>query len=127
MRSVPEWRGQTDDDAIPTRVMLRIFERYAGTCACCGRKIMVGEGWCADHITALVNGGEHRERNLQPLLAEHHKNKTRADVAIKSKNNKRRAKHLGIKRKSSFQTNKTGKWKKKISGEVVLRAANPLE
>lgn len=122
-RTLPEWIGLSPDAAIPPRVRLRIFDRYDGRCCCgCGRKIMAGEKWQCDDRKALINGGERRESNLWPLLTEHHKIKTRTDVAIKSKTYKRRAAHLGLKRKrSSFQTNRDGKFRKKLSGEVVLR------
>ena len=121
-RSLPEWIGSGPDAAIPPRVRLRIFDRYDGRCQCCGREILAGEKWdCEDEI-AIINGGERRESNLRPFLHEHHKAKTRADVAIKSKTYRTRARHLGIKRKrSSFPTNKDGPFRKKLTGEVVRR------
>jgi 5-methylcytosine-specific restriction endonuclease McrA len=122
-RTVPEWIGASPDAAIPPRVRLRVFDRHDGKCQCgCRRKIQIGEPWQCDHIVALVNGGAHRETNLHPMLAEHHKNKTRADVALKAATYKRRLRHLGIKRKrSSFQTNRDAPFKKKMNGEVVRR------
>lgn len=123
MRSVDEWIGKTDDDGIPGRVMIRIFDRYEGRCQCgCNRKIMPGENWVVDHRIALINGGEHRERNLQPLIGAHHQVKTRQDVAIKSKIARTRSRHLGIKRKrSSLPCGKNSPFKKKVTGEVVRR------
>lgn len=123
--SVPFLSGlaRAPDAAIPPRVRLRIFERYEGRCQCgCTRKIQVGEAWdCEDEI-AIINGGERRESNLRPFLHAHHHQKTAQDVAIKSKNYKRRAKHLGIKRnRSSFQTNRDAKFKKRMDESVVLR------
>lgn len=100
MRSVPEWIGKTDDTPIPPRVRLRVFDRFHGICHRSGRKIGAGEKWECDHVIALGNGGEHRESNLAPILAGFfHKLKTKEDVALKSKNAKVRAKHLGIKKK----------------------------
>jgi 5-methylcytosine-specific restriction protein A len=92
------WHGKTDDSRAPPRVALRVFERFNGKCACCGRKIQPGEKWQLDHVEALINGGRNNESNLQPLLEEHHKNKSRADVAQKSSTYRKRSKHLGIKR-----------------------------
>lgn len=121
-RSVPEWIGSSPDAAIPPRVRLRVWERGIGHCNECGRKIMAGETWELDHKTALVNGGKHRETNLQIICLWCHRSKTRADIAIKSKTSRVRTKHLGIKRKrSSFKTNRDGNWKKKISGELIRR------
>jgi hypothetical protein len=121
-RELPEWVGKDSDAAIPPRVRVRIFDHYDGRCCCgCNRKIMAGEAWQCDDRIALINGGERRESNLWPLLTEHHKNKTRVDVAIKSQTYKRRARHLGIKKRSSFQTNRDGPLKKRMDGSVVRR------
>lgn len=122
-RAVDEWIGKTDDSVAPPRVQLRVYMKFNGVCQCgCGQSIRAGQKWQTDHVIAIINGGENREENLQPLLIEHHKAKTRQDVAIKSKTARVRAKHLGIKRKrSSFGTNRDGIWKKKMSGEVVRR------
>lgn len=104
MRPVPEWIGKHHLEAIPPRVLVRVFEKYGGVCQCgCGRKIVSGEAWELDHIVALINGGEHRESNLQPLLYEHHKIKTRADVAQKSKSYEIRKRHIGIRRRPTFR------------------------
>lgn len=96
-RSVPEWVATHDDQAIPPRVRIRLFEAAAGRCAVCSRKIGPADAWQADHIIALTNGGEHREGNLQVICDWCHKAKTREDVAIKAKGAKVRARHLGIK------------------------------
>ena len=84
VRAVPEWIGKTPDTKAPPRVSLRIWERENGMCHLSGRKIMPGEPWQLDHKIALINGGENRESNLFPALADKHKEKTRADVAEKS-------------------------------------------
>ena len=96
MREVPEWIGATPDTPIPPRVKLRIFERDKGRCHISGRLIRAGERWDAEHIKALCNGGENRETNLAPALTDLHKGKTANDVAEKSRNYRKRAKHLGI-------------------------------
>jgi 5-methylcytosine-specific restriction enzyme A len=117
-RSVPEWIATSDDSAIPVRVGLRIFERAAGRCTECTRKVGRGfERFAYDHIIALVNGGEHRESNLQVLCAGCHTDKTRADVAEKSKVARIRAKHIGAKVKRPWHPT----LRKKMNGEVVPR------
>lgn len=124
-RSLPEWKGSSPDAAVPPRVRLRIFEVFNGRCQCgCNRKIMVGERWDAEDEIAIINGGERRESNLRPFLIEHHKEKTRRDVAIKSKTYRVRAKHLGIRpQRPSFQTNRNAAFKKRMDGTVVRRDA----
>jgi 5-methylcytosine-specific restriction protein A len=94
-REVPEWKAKHDDEPIPTRVKVRIFERCAGRCAISGRKVRAGE-YDFDHIIALANGGEHRERNLQVISRDKHREKTVADLAVKSKIARTKAKHLGL-------------------------------
>lgn len=95
-RTVETWVGSTDDAAIPTRVRLRVFERHGGVCALSGRKIMPGDPWDLDHRVPLILGGRHAEDNLQPVLREAHREKTKADVSAKAKADRIRAKHLGV-------------------------------
>ncbi len=97
-RTVPEWIGSSPDSAIPPRVKLRLFEKAGGKCECCGRKLYPGDKYQFDHIIAIINGGENREKNLQVLCDWCHKSKTKQDVKSKSKTAKVKAKHLGIKR-----------------------------
>lgn len=97
MRELPEWIGATPDSPIPDRVKVRVFTRYEGRCHWTGKRIMPGDHWDADHVIALINGGENREANLAPILrGKAHKEKTAQDVAIKSKTYRMRAKHLGL-------------------------------
>jgi 5-methylcytosine-specific restriction enzyme A len=96
-RATKEWIGKTDDAMPPPRVRLRIFERTGGVCHISGIKIRPGDKWQADHIVPIILGGENRESNLAPALVEPHKEKTKAEVKIKSKISDTRKKHLGIK------------------------------
>lgn len=121
-RAVPEWIGRTPSTPVPPRVRIRVFIRDDGRCQCgCNRRITVGEKWQTDHRPALINGGENRESKLITLLTEHHKKQTAVDVAEKSKVARIRARHLGIKKPSTFACSKASPWRKKISGEVVRR------
>lgn len=95
-RSTPEWIGKTDDTPVPPRVKLRVFETHGGICAETGVKIRGGDIWDCDHEIALINGGENRESNLRPVLRTAHREKTKADVAIKVKNDRVRKKALGL-------------------------------
>lgn len=99
MRAVPEWIATHDDQAVPPRVRLRIFERHNGICYLAQRKIAAGEPWDLEHIVALCNGGQHRESNLAPALRDKHKAKTREDMAEKSATYHKRARHVGVKRR----------------------------
>jgi 5-methylcytosine-specific restriction endonuclease McrA len=116
-RSTPEWVGKTPDTGVPPRVRLRIWEATGGRCHICDQKIHAGEKWEADHVTALINGGENRESNLAPAHVTCHSAKTRADVAEKSKVSRMKAKHIGAKQKKPWHP----RFKKKLDGSVVDR------
>jgi 5-methylcytosine-specific restriction protein A len=122
-RELPEWIGKSPDSAVPPRVRLRVFDRYEGRCQCgCNRKIMAGERWDLEDTVALINGGENRESNKKPWLSEHHPKKTAQDVAEKSRVYRKRAAHLGIRKRSYFPGSRNSGWKKKIDGTVVPRS-----
>ena len=113
-RTVPEWIGKTDDTPVPPRVRLRVFDKDDGKCCECGREIRPGDRSETDHITALCNGGENRESNLQTLCGWCHDEKTGADVALKAQVQRTRKKHLGVERKrSGFRGHR------KFNGDIV--------
>lgn len=121
MRSVDEWIGKTDDTPAPARVRLRCFEREGGVCFLSGVKIRAGMRWELHHGKALINGGENRESNLFPVLYKAHKAQTALDVAEKKMIYRKRSKHLGIVQTISQRKTLQSKFKRKVSGEVVLR------
>jgi len=120
-RSVEEWIGKTDDDMPPPRVRLRIFRAHNGRCHITGRKIRPGDKWECDHIKALILGGENRESNMAPALVIPHDEKSAEEMAVKAKTDEIAKKHLGIRKPSSFQNSRTGKYKTKIGGRTELR------
>lgn len=104
MRSVKEWIGKTDDTPVPPRVRLRVWERYRGKCHRCKRKIFAGESWTCEHVIALANKGENREKNLNITCAWCLPGKNAEDVAEKSKTYARKAKHIGVKKPRSIRS-----------------------
>jgi 5-methylcytosine-specific restriction protein A len=103
MRSVPEWRGRTDDSPIPPRVRLRVWERGIGHCEECGRKIMAGETWEVDHRIALILGGPHAEGNMRVVCLWCHRSKSRMEQARKAKADVVAKRHVGIRKRRSFR------------------------
>lgn len=103
-RAVKEWIGKTDDARVPPRVRLRVFTARDGICHISGRKIAAGEPWELEHIVALCNGGQHRESNLAPALVAPHKLKTAADRAEKKIIDRKRKKHLGIRKAPTLRS-----------------------
>lgn len=99
MSSVEEWIGRTDDEPFPPRVRLRILRRHGHKCAGanCGRRIRGGDRWTCDHIKALINGGQNRESNGQPLCEFCNPIKNATDVAEKARVDRVSKAHFGIK------------------------------
>lgn len=117
-RSVPEWVGRHDDQKVPDRVRLRIFDREGGICHLTGEKIdPVRDAWDLDHKIALILGGGHRETNLFPAKREPHRRKTAVEVAVKAKIARTRKKHLGIAKPKSSLSHP--RFKKLMDGTVV--------
>ena len=117
-RAVPEWIGKSDDSPIPPRVKLRIYQKAEGRCVKCGCEAWAGE---YDHAISLILGGQNRESNIQLLCVPCHKAKTKLDVKLKAKVARVRKRHLGIRKPSKFACSRDSRWKKKLTGEVVLR------
>jgi 5-methylcytosine-specific restriction protein A len=82
-RSRPEWNEPNHDKPIPPRVKLRVAALANYCCEICGARVRFGGE--IDHRIALINGGEHKESNLQFLCAADHAAKTKTDLAIKSR------------------------------------------
>lgn len=122
-RSVPEWVGKTPDSMPPPRVKLRILERHNFTCFWSKEPIKPGDKVEFDHAIALVLGGENREANLVPVLANEHKVKTRRDIIEKVKRAKSLKKTYGLATKNSrpIPGSKASPWKKKFDGTTERR------
>jgi 5-methylcytosine-specific restriction enzyme A len=97
-RALPEWIGKTPDTPVPDRVQLRILQRQHGKCALTGRKFRVGDKKRLDHILAVIDGGKNQESNLWWIIDAEHKDKTKAEAAVRKKVRARAKKHAGIKR-----------------------------
>ncbi len=120
MRSVSEWIGKTDDQKVPDRVRMRVFDREGGICHLTGEKIdPVRDEWDLDHKVALILGGEHRETNLFPAKREPHRRKTAVEMKVKSKIARTRKKHLGIAKPKSSLSHP--RFKRCMDGTVVDR------
>ncbi len=120
-RAVPTWEASHDDQAIPPRVKLRIFDAAGGRCAHCTLQIVGKLLPAYDHVVALINGGRHAESNLQLLCVPCHAVKTGADVGEKAVVARVRKKHIGIRKPSRFLAARNSIWKKKMDGSVVRR------
>lgn len=113
MRKVPEWCGSNDDAAIPSRVKVRIYDRFEGRCVVCTQTPTAFE---IDHIVPLILGGEHREGNMQLICKPCHKAKSKLDVKLKAKVARVRKRHLGIKKPRTIRS-----WRR-FDGSIVHAA-----
>src|ERR1700722_7238512 len=94
---------------------------------------MVSGGKCRDCKLRIVGrpeyhhenedtfGGSNLLDNCVVLCRRCHGIITGKRAAVIAKSTRVRNKHIGIKRRSSFQTNRDGIWKKKMDGSVVRR------
>lgn len=121
-RSTETWVATHDDQSIPPRVRLRVFEREQGRCHRCRRKLGPSDRWSIEHMIALANGGRHAEDNMAISCAWCKPLKDAEDVAIKAKGARIRARHVGVKPdRPSFSTNRNARFKRKLNGTIVER------
>lgn len=122
-REVEEWVGKTPDSKIPDRVKDRVWEREKSRCHRCGRRHRGTEkGWIIEHLLALINGGENRERNLCLSCPWCKLEKDAEDVAVKSKSAAVRQKHRGItKPKRPMPGSRASGIRKRMDGTVERR------
>ncbi len=125
-RSVKEWRGKSDDTKIPPRVRQRIFDRDKGICHICKLPIKTGETWHADHILALIEGGENRETNIAPAHAHCNLSKANGEKARKAKVARTRKKHTGAVRTQGKIQSRSFGWKRKAQKPKLTLPPRPL-
>lgn len=124
-RPVKEWVGDTDEQRAPPRVRLRVFDREGGKCHIC-RQPIIGKKWAMDHVTALINGGENREKNLKPVHIACHAEKTKQDVAEKAKVAATRKAHLRIVDAPTMQSAPFQKSRKAARRQQVAASKLPI-
>jgi 5-methylcytosine-specific restriction protein A len=106
----------TERRSISTARRVAIFVAAKGICHLCGGGIQ-GKGWEVEHVIPLAMGGADDETNMRPAHKACHAPKTAEDVADIARAKRREARHIGIKKRGWPKS----KWRKKVSGEVVLR------
>lgn len=106
----------------PKKVKQQRWEHCNGKCeGSCGRVLRTGHIHY-DHDIPDAMGGEPTFENCRVLCTECHGAKTgQRDIPTIAKSNRVRDRHLGIRKRSSFQTSRDGPFRKKLSGEVVRR------
>lgn len=100
-RAVPLWVGKNDDSMPGIHVLLRLYARQNGLCACGCTRVMSFERdeIDCDHIVPLRDGGPNDETNLQLMLQEHHRGKTRDENIARGEERRHKAKAFASLRK----------------------------
>jgi 5-methylcytosine-specific restriction protein A len=107
----------TDRRSLSPTKRVALFEQHRGVCHICEQRIQVGQPWDVEHVIPLALNGADDASNMRPAHKACHGEKTKADAASWSKAKRVRAKHIGAKRPSGFQS----KYRKRMDGTVVLR------
>lgn len=93
-RPVKEWVGRRPESMPGQLVLLRLYAKQNGICACgCGIVMNLNRDQVdCDHRLALIDGGENRESNLQLLLRKHHRAKTSIENTQRAEGRRHQAK-----------------------------------
>lgn len=112
-----EWVGHTPEAMPGQTVLLRLYTRQNGLCACgCGKVMNLNrDAVDCDHKLALIDGGANEEHNLQLLLRACHKGKTSAEATARSEERRHKAKAFTALRKPAFQSRPFAKSSQKYS------------
>jgi len=98
------------------------LKRAAGKCEATGCGAVYGVKFHFDHVIPDALNGEPTLENCAVLCHVCHAHKTRNhDIPRIAKAVRGSDKHLGIRKQSKFSCSRDSKYKKRISGEVVLR------
>ena len=115
---------------LSTMKRLKVFEKAGGRCHICSQRIQAGQVWEVEHVRPLALHGKDDESNMAPAHVLCHSGKTADDVAAIARAKRRKAKHIGIKKASTFPKLPPGyrfDWRTrrpvKIGGGVVRRDA----
>ena len=92
---------------------VRVFDAAKGICHLCETRIHAGERWEAEHPRGLAFNGSDNEDDLRPAHVRCHKPKTAAEATRRSKADRQRANHLGIRKPRTIT-----RWRK-FSGAIV--------
>lgn len=93
-RPVAEWVGSSDDAMPGIHVLLRLYARQNGICACgCGQTMNLDRDEIdCDHKVPLRDGGQNRESNLQLMFRKHHRVKTSGENIARGEERRHKAK-----------------------------------
>lgn len=119
------WTFPEPRDRLTRKQIAELFLRQDGKCPECLQKLHMkgNKPVCVDeHVNPLWRGGSNDLANRELWCVPCTKPKTAEEAGQRAKTLSVRDKHIGaVKRKSSFQTNRDGKYRKKMDGTVERR------
>jgi 5-methylcytosine-specific restriction endonuclease McrA len=100
-----------------------IWERAAGVCVLCQRRIDgVRERWIVEHIRALELGGVDDLSNMAPAHEACALAKTRDDHRRAARAKRKKIRHIGADApKRALPFGRRSRWKRTLSGKIVPR------
>lgn len=82
---------------------VRVFDAAKGICHLCGHKIdEAKESWDVEHVKPLWLNGADSESNMKPAHKDCHAVKSASESAPRAKGTRIRARHIGIRAKSTI-------------------------
>lgn len=126
-RSVGEWIGKNDDQAIPTMVQVRILNRQRPgpdelpICPECGLPMREGEGKPEfDHLIPLEQHGRHAEGNIRAIHRRCHTAKTAREAGERSDHRQHVARGYSIRKPKGrpMAGTRASGIRKRLSGQV---------
>lgn len=91
---IKEWIGRTPEAMPGQTVLLRLYVKQNGKCACgCGQVMNLDRDEIdCDHKVPLRDDGENRESNLQLMFRKHHRAKTKVENIARGEERRHKAK-----------------------------------
>jgi 5-methylcytosine-specific restriction endonuclease McrA len=103
------------------KTMAAAFQRAAGKCEGCGSRLYVGK-YHYDHKRPAALYGKATLENCAVLCVGCHGEKTATEDVPRIAHAKRQErKHIGATKPATMPGSRNSKWKKTLSGRVVLR------
>lgn len=123
-----KWTLPEARERLTRKQFAELFLRQDGRCGNCSQRLEMkgGKPVCVDeHVNPLWRGGGNDLENRELWCTVCTKPKTAQEASQRAKALSVRDKHIGAKKasakRSSFQTNRDGRYKRKMNGEVVER------
>jgi 5-methylcytosine-specific restriction endonuclease McrA len=115
--------GTTARQKLTPHQRLKVWEKAAGVCVLCDRKIDgARERWVVEHIRALELGGADELSNMAPAHEACALAKTQEDHRRAGRAKRQKIQHLGAEApKRPLPFGKASRWKRTLSGKIVPR------